>query len=181
MTDSGGSNYRDGNEAPGTGQGPQPVPAVPPYPTGRAAGRPGRVIDAERLWTGGVMAGVVAAGVAVVGLLVARGIFDIAVLVRQHGELVAPSTWWYAGAAFFAALLATGLSHLLLAAAPQPHRFFGWIFGLAVTISVLAPLTTAAGLATRVAVSLINLAIGISIGSIVSGVSRRVSQILDEA
>lgn len=177
MTDPPGSRFPDRNDPPRTGPGgARPVEYRPPA----TADRPRRVIDAGRLWTGGVMAGMVAAGVAVVGLLIARGIFDIPVLIRRGGELVAPTTWWYAGAAFLAALLATGLLHLLLIAAPQPHRFFGWIFGLAVTIAVLAPLTTTAGPATRIAVCLINLAIGVTIGSIVSGVSRRVAQVLDE-
>lgn len=147
---------------------------------GRAIHGPGRVIDAGRLWAGGVMAGVVAVGVAVVGLLIARGILDIPVLVQRGGQLVTPSTFWYAGMSFLAALGATGLMHVLLAAAPQPYRFFGWILGLAVTIAVLVPLAGGAGLATKVAVAAINLAIGLCIGSIVSGVSRSASRILDE-
>lgn len=183
MTDFGGSNSPDMNDVPGTGRRPRPEPDPQQSRSQQsrtAGGAPRRVIDAGRLWTGGVMAGVVAGGVAIVGLLIARGILDIPVLVRLEGELVAPSTWWYAGMAFVGALLATGLLHILLAAAPQPHRFFGWIFGLVVAIAALAPLTTSATLATRVAVSAINLAIGLSIGSILSGVSRSASRVMDE-
>ena len=96
-----------------------------------------RIVDAGRLWTGGLMAGVVAAGVAVVGLLIARGILDVQVLVREDGKLVNANTWWYAGVAFLAAIAATGLLHLLLLSAPQPYRFFGWIVGLTVAIAAL--------------------------------------------
>ena len=138
-----------------------------------------RVIDAGRLWSGGLLAGVVAAGVAVVGLLIVRGILDIPVLVSRDGDLVEASTWWYAGFAFLAAVAATALLHLLLVVAPQPFRFFGWIFGLAVTIAVLIPLTTGAEMRSKVSVALINLVIGVCISSIVASVGRSASRIVD--
>jgi hypothetical protein len=147
-----------------------------PAPTGR----PRRIIDAGRLWSGGIMAGVVAAGVAVVGLLFARGILNIPVLVERKGHLVNASSWWYAGVAFLAAVAATAVLHGLLAGAPQPYRFFSWILGLAVAIAVLIPFTTGAKLETKIAVALINLAIGISIGSIVSSIGRSAARVLDE-
>jgi hypothetical protein len=139
-----------------------------------------RIIDPGRLWTGGLMAGVVAAGVAIVGLLIARGIFDVRVLVREDGRLVNADTWWYAAAAFLAAIAATGLLHLLLLSAPQPYRFFGWIVGLVVAIAVLLPYTTDAELSAKVATSVLNLAIGLSIASIVGGVGRTAARVLDE-
>ena len=145
-----------------------------------AEGRPRRVIDAGRLWSGGVMAAVVAAGVAIVGLLIARGILDIPVLVERNGKLVNANTWWYAGAAFLAGIAATGLLHALLVTTPQPYRFFRWIAGLAVTIAVLIPFTTAAGLDTKLTVASINLAVGVCIVSIVSGVGRSAARVLDE-
>jgi hypothetical protein len=137
-----------------------------------------RVIDAGRLWAGGLLAGVVAAGVAVVGLLVVRGILDIPVLRRSGTELVDASTWWYAACAFLAGAVATGLLHGLLLAAPQPFRFFRWIFGLAVAIAVLVPFTTDVALASKIATAGINLAIGACIGSIVSGVGQGASRLV---
>ena len=94
-------------------------------------------VDATRLWVGGLLAGVVAAGVAIVGLLIANGIFDVRVFVPGRGDaLFTPSSWWYAGAAFISGVLATGLLHLLLVAnAPAPFRFFSWILGLVIAIS----------------------------------------------
>jgi hypothetical protein len=124
------------------------------------------------LWTGGLVAGVVAAGVAVVGLLIVRGIFDLRVLVKSDGQLVNANTWWYAAAAFVAAIVATGLLHLLLLSAPQPLRFFGLLVGIAIALAVLGPFATTADLSSKVATSAINLAIGICIGSIVAGLGR---------
>jgi Family of unknown function (DUF6069) len=139
-----------------------------------------RIVDVGRLWTGGLLAGVVAAGVAVVGLLVVRGILDIPVLIERDGALIDASTWYYAAAAFLAAMAATGLLHLLLLQAPQPYRFFGWIVGIAVVIAVLVPYATDAELRSKVATSVINLVIGLCIGSVVSGLGHSSARVLDE-
>jgi len=144
-------------------------------PSAMSGGTPrgGWQIDARRLWVGGLMAGFVAAGVAIVGLLIVRGVFDIKVFVRgDSGEVVNASTWWYALVSFFAAIVATGLLHLLLVSAPSPYRFFGWIVGLAIAISVIVPFTTDAQMSAKVGTAAINLAIGIAVYSIVSGVGR---------
>jgi Family of unknown function (DUF6069) len=139
---------------------------------GPRSGQP-YVIDAQKLWIGGLMAGLVAAGVAIVGLLIVRGVFDIKVFVTgDGGEVVNASTWWYAVVSFVFALFATGLLHLLLISAPSPWRFFGWIIGLAVAIAVIIPFTTDAELSAKVGTAAINLAVGIAGFSIVSGVGR---------
>jgi hypothetical protein len=149
--------------------GSVPAPSTPPKGDWR--------IDAKKLWTGGIMAGIVAAGVAIVGLLIARGIFDLRIFVRgEGGGVVNASTWWYALVSFGAAILATGLLHLLLLSAPGPFRFFGWIVGLAVAIAVIVPFTTSAQLSNKVGTAAINLAIGIAVYSIVSGVGRGAAQ-----
>jgi Family of unknown function (DUF6069) len=143
-------------------------------------GEPSRVryrVDAGRLWIGGVLAGVVAAGVAVVGLLIARGIFHVRVFTKSpSGDLVNASTWWYALLAFFVALVATALLHALLVAAPSPFSFFGWIMALAIVIAALIPFTTSAHLAPKVASAAINAAIGIAVLSIVLRVGRSATQ-----
>ena len=59
------------------------------------------------------MSGLVAAGVGVVGLLMARGLLDIPVLIEQDGALVGADSWRYASIAFLAAPVATALLHLL--------------------------------------------------------------------
>ena len=68
------------------------------------------------------------------------------------------------------------LLHLLLISAPSPWRFFGWIVGLAVAIVVIIPFTSDAELSAKVGTAAINLAVGIAIYSIVSGVGRSAAQ-----
>jgi hypothetical protein len=54
---------------------------VPPNVEGHDGTGRGRLrVDAARLWTGGLATALVAALVAVVGVLIARGLFDVSVL-----------------------------------------------------------------------------------------------------
>jgi hypothetical protein len=149
---------------------------VPPDAYGYDQGggtEPTRSLDAGRLWTGGLATAVVAALVAVVGVLIARGLLDVPVLAPTgEGALGDASTWQLAGLAAVAALLATGLLHLLLLSTPRPGRFFGWIMTLATLAAALAPFLTDADLDVKVATSVIYLAIGVAIGSLLSGVGR---------
>jgi hypothetical protein len=129
-------------------------------------------VDANRLWTGGMATAVVAALVAVVGLLIARGLFQVPVLApTEDGALGNANTARLALVAAGAALAATGLMHLLLRFIPRPRQFFTWIVSLATLAAVLVPFSTGAGIATKVATAAINLAIGVAIGSLVSGVA----------
>jgi hypothetical protein len=132
-----------------------------------------RTVDAGRLWTGGLATALVAALIAVVGVLIARGLFGVPVLAPdQAGTLGDASTFRLAALAALAALVATGLLHLLLLSAPQPRRFFGWIVTLATVAAAILPFLTDADLDEQVATAAIYLAIGISIGSLLSGVAR---------
>jgi Family of unknown function (DUF6069) len=130
-------------------------------------------VDAGRLWTGGVATALVAALVALVGVLICRGLLDVPVLApTDEGTLGDASTARLAGLAALAALLATGLLHLLLLSTPRPIQFFGWIVGLATVAATVAPFLTDADLSVQVATAIIYLAIGVSIGSLLSGVAR---------
>jgi hypothetical protein len=148
--------------------------AVPPYIEGDdETGHRRQPVDAARLWTGGLATAVVAALVAVVGVLIARGLFDVPVLApTREGALGDASTARLAILAAVAALLATALMHLLLISTPRPFRFFTWIVSLLTLVAVLAPFMTSAELATQVATAAINLVIGMAIGSLVSGAAR---------
>ena len=137
-------------------------------------------INTGKLWSGGLMAGVVAGGVVLVGFLIVRGILDIPLLVERNGALVNANTWWYAFGAFLAGAAATGLLHALLVTVPDPYRFFGWIVGLAVTLSALVPWTLNTQRPSQLAMSLINLVAGICIGSIVNGVGHSSARLGDE-
>ena len=129
-------------------------------------------INANRLWTGGLATAVVAALVAVVGVLIARGLFDVPVLApTEDGALGNANTTRLALLAAGAALAATGLMHLLLLFIPRPWQFFTWIMSLVTLAAVLAPFSTDAEVATKVATAAIFLAIGVAIGSLLSGVA----------
>jgi hypothetical protein len=52
--------------------------------------------------------------------------------------------------------------------------FFGWIIGLATLIAVVYPFSTTAPMSQKVATAVINLVLGIAIGSLVNGTAARV-------
>jgi hypothetical protein len=137
---------------------------------GGAAARPS--VDAARLWSGGLATAVVAALVALVGVLVVRALLRIAVYApREAGAFGDGSTAALCLAAAGAALAATGLAHLLLLATPRPLSYFGWIVGLATVAAVALPIATEPSLAVGLAQAVIHLVIGLAIGSLVGGVA----------
>jgi Family of unknown function (DUF6069) len=132
--------------------------------------RPG--VDAGRLWAGGVATAVVAALAAIVGLLIARGVFHVTVLEpKGQGMWGDASTAEYALAAAAVALAATALMHLLSLAVPVPWQFFQWIMGLVTLIGVVLPLTLHVAMSAKIATALINLALGIVITALVSSMA----------
>ena len=165
--------------APEFGDGAEAPRVYPSYSAEATVGH--RTVDESRLWIGGLMAAVVAALMAAVGLLLVRGIADVPVLVQRDGQLVNATTWWYAGAAALGAIIATGLLNVLLLWAPKPYLFFGWILGLAVVIATLMPYTFDAERGSKVATSAINLAIGVCISSILVRVGRSAAQLRDRS
>ena len=64
--------------------------------------------------------------------------------------------------------------HLLLLTSPRPRMFFGWIIGLATVIAVVYPFSTTAPMSQKVATAVINLVLGVAIGSLVNGTAVRV-------
>ena len=105
-------------------------------------------VDAGKLWAGGLATAVVAALIAVVGIVIARGIFHIPVLApNRSGTWGDADTVTYALAAFGVGLFATALMHILLLATPSPFTFFGWILGLSTLVAALAPFATSAEMA----------------------------------
>lgn len=146
------------------------------YPpnTQNRRGAPRRLaIDGSRLWIGGLAAAVVAGLVAIVGVLIARGLFDVPLMgPASKGAFGDGSTIGLAALAALGALLATGLMHLLLLGAPQPFQFFTWILTLVALIAAIVPFLTDAETDTKVATAAINVAIGVTIGSLVSSVAR---------
>lgn len=121
-------------------------------------------LDIKKLWSGGVATAIVAALVAFVGLLVARGIFEVPVLAPNEAGLIGNATTvGLCSLATLSALVGTGLLHLLLLAVPRPQTFFTAI-GCLVTLAVaLQPFTTSSAPEIKIATMLVYLATGLAI------------------
>jgi hypothetical protein len=120
--------------------------------------------DVPRLWAGGAATALVAALVSIVGILIARGLADVAILAPKGSGLWGnASTATYAIVSALVALAATGLMHLLAVATPKPTVFFGWIMVLVTLIGVVVPLSLPVSLDNRIATGLLNLIIGLTI------------------
>jgi len=63
--------------------------------------------------------------------------------------------------------------HLLLLATPYPRVFFGWIIGLGTVVAVVYPFSTTAPLSQKFATAVVNLILGVAIGTLIGEVSRR--------
>ena|SRR5215475_1841822 len=151
-----------------------PVSRPQEPPSGRKTSS-SRSVDAKLLWSGGLATALVAALIALAGILVCRWLFNIAILApRGDGAWGNASTAWYSLAAAAGALVATAVMHLLLLATPRPRLFFGWIIALATVIAVVYPFSSSAPLSHKLATAVINLLIGVAIGSLINGTAARV-------
>jgi hypothetical protein len=107
-------------------------------------------------------------------VVVCRWLFNIPLLSPQsqgtYGDAHTTDVVILAAAA---ALLATGLAHLLLTAAPRPMTFFTWIVGLITLLLVLFPFSTSAPISQKIATAAVDLVIGFAIGSLLNGVGSR--------
>lgn len=150
---------------------------TPEQPGQHAAGSRSRrrpAVNAGRLWAGGIATAIVAALIALAGILIARGIFDIAVLApKKSGTWGDANTATYALAAFGAGLLATALIHVLLLSTPSPFAFFGWIVGLCALLAALAPFAAGGDLSPKITTAVINAIIGFEVWSLTSNAARR--------
>jgi hypothetical protein len=134
--------------------------------------------DAGQFWAGAAATAVVAALIALVGILVSRWALGIPILAPTgDGAWGNAHTGEYALLAALAALIAAGLLYLLELGAPAPRVFFGWIVGLATLAAVVYPFSTSAPLDQKVATAIVNLILGIAIASLLSAVSARAIRI----
>lgn len=129
-------------------------------------------VDAGRLWAGGFGTAVVAALVALVGILLVRGVLGIHILSPSDaGAYGDATTTTYAFGAFGVAILATGVAHLLLLLMPRPMSFFIWIMLLVVAVGVLIPFTIVAALESQIATAALNFVIGLCIMTLLNSVA----------
>jgi hypothetical protein len=139
--------------------------------TAAADRRPGGpTLDATKLWTGGLATAAVAALVGLVGTLVIRVLFEYAPVGTAAAHTFDAG---HAGLlclfAAVAALAATGIAHLLMVSTPDPLSYLGWIIGLSTATAVVVPFLGTTALAAAAAIAVVNLVIGLAIGSLVIG------------
>ncbi|BCN47131.1 MULTISPECIES: DUF6069 family protein [Prescottella] len=127
-------------------------------------------VNWKRLWAGGVATAIVAALAGVVGVLAVRGPIDTPVISPPHTPWDSQVTTVAVYAAI-AALIATGLLHLLLISTPRASTFFTWIGILATAAFALWPFSVDATAKSQIASGAIYLVVGIAIVSLLSGVA----------
>jgi hypothetical protein len=145
------------------------------YPAGRpTSGPPTRVtVNAGRLWAAGLATALVCALIALVGVLVARVVFNVALYAPEAASAIGDiDTVLLSLIAAGAALLATGLVHLLLLSTPRPLAYFCWIVALCTLAAVVVPFLSVTPKSVAVAMAVIHLIIGLAIGSLITGAAR---------
>src|ERR1700744_4589953 len=101
--------------------------------------------DAGQFWAGAVATAIVAALIALVGILICRWTLNIPILAPSgDGAWGNAHTVEYVLMSALVTLVAAGLLYLLVLAAPQPNVFFAWIMGLATLAAAVYPLRTPA-------------------------------------
>jgi hypothetical protein len=130
--------------------------------------------DPGQFWAGGVATAVVAALIALVGILVCRWTLGIPILApASDGAWGDAHTGEYVLVAACVALVAAGLLYLLVLYAPEPGTFFRWIMALATVVAVVYPFSTDAPLEQKAATAVVDLVLGIAIISLLTGVASR--------
>ena len=130
--------------------------------------------DGAQFWAGAVATAVVAALIALVGILICRWTLNIPILAPAgEGAWGNAHTAEYALLAALIAIIAAGLLYLLVLGTPQPTMFFDWILGLATLAAVVYPFSTGAPLDQKAATAVVDLVIGIAIISLLTAVAAR--------
>jgi hypothetical protein len=127
-------------------------------------------IDVKRLWAGGIASAVVAALVALVGMLVVRTAASIALYAPPEAGPLGD------GSTLLLCLVAAALAHLLLLGTPSPLTYFGWIVGLLTVAAAVAPFLSEESTGTALAVCVLHLVIGTVIGSLVAKAAAAASK-----
>src|SRR6201996_3239846 len=145
------------------------------YPASRSDAGTNRVRpDAAQFWAGAAATAVVAALIALVGILVCRWTLNIPILAPAgEGAWGNAHTGEYVLFAALTALVAAGLLYLLVVGTPQPRMFFNWIMGLATVAAVIYPFSTSAPLSQKSATAIVDLALGLAITSLLTAVTAR--------
>src|ERR1700678_2479808 len=138
------------------------------------AGSPRVRPDSGRFWAGAVATAIVAALIALVGILICRWTLNIPILAPAgDGAWGDAHTGEYVLVAALIALVAAGLLYLLVLSTPNPGLFFRWIIGLVTLIAVVYPFSSGAPLEQKFATAIVTLVVGVAIGSLLLATAGR--------
>lgn len=137
---------------------------------------PDRVVNVRALWAGGVATAVVAALVAVVGVLICEDVLDLDMAPPPLLPIGRSLMIQYALTSAVLALAATGLAHVLALTTPRCETFFSWIVGLATVVGVVFSLGSAGTWSGRLATAVVNLVIGLCILTLTRSLLARTTQ-----
>jgi Family of unknown function (DUF6069) len=130
--------------------------------------------DPGQFCAGAVATAIVAALIALVGILICRWTLGIPILAPAgDGAWGNAHSGEYVFGAALVALVAAALLYLLMLGAPSPGMFFSWIMGLVTLAAVVYPFSTSAPLEQKGATAIVNLVLGIAITSLLSAVAAR--------
>lgn len=130
--------------------------------------------DPAQVAAGGVATAIVAALIALVGILVCRWTLGIPILAPSSaGAWGSVHTGEFVIAAAVVAIAATAVLYLLMLGTPQPGLFFRWIMGLVTVAAVVYPFSTGAPLDQKAATAIVDLVLGVAITSLLSAVAAR--------
>lgn len=104
----------------------------------------------------------VAALAGVIGLVIAQDLLKVPVSLASIG-LDGAHAGTYGLLAALVALLAALAYDGMLAFAPRPAIYYGWLTGLLVALAVLLPFAAPVAIGSQLALGLINLVVGVSI------------------
>src|SRR4051812_43450063 len=143
-------------------------------------GTPSRLrttVDAGRLWAGGAATAVVAALVALVGVLIGNAVLDVEMVAPPLLPIGDSFALRYALTAAALALVATGLAHVLVLTTPRPRAFFSWIVGLATLVGAVLPFAADGSFGGKLATALVDLVLGLCVLSLLSSVIARTASV----
>ena len=130
--------------------------------------------DPAQYWAGAVATAVVAALIALVGILISRWALNIPIMAPAgNGAWGNAHTAAYSLLSALVAIVAAGLLYLLMLGTPQPNTFFTWIMGLATLAAVVYPFSTSAPLDQKAATAIVDLVLGVAIISLLTMVAAR--------
>jgi hypothetical protein len=130
--------------------------------------------DPAQYWAGAVATAVVAALIALVGILISRWALNIPIMAPAgNGAWGNAHTAAYSLLSALVAIVAAGLLYLLILGTPQPNTFFTWIMGLATLAAVVYPFSTSAPTDQKAATAIVDLVLGIAITTLLAAVAAR--------